>query len=610
MPTCTEILQNNVGAIAAAAAEHVDAESFEAPLEVVLQELALCLDHENPVNVTPLRDAGADDALIGRLLRAAEIESIELLRTHTNGMVFSGSVLRLRACVRKSLPTSLLNIESVKAYQDLIAGVARDAHPENQRLFDFLTGILSNIRDLVFVHDAKGNILYINDAGLEIVKYEREDLLLGLSIYDVVVSKYIDLVEERMTAPGGGKLSPFTIEVYAKDGERIPVEIDSRVLTGRNGDTDAVVGIARDLRLERRFQMDIRRTHCYVATLLDIAPCGVLIADADGRIREANELAAGMCGAPSLNALIGLDLCNLGERHDVAGRDVLARVIGARRDFRACVTFRTRFGKKIHCDLIAAPLELDDGSLDGVVALLVDIAEQKAMQRELLQSEKMSALGEIVARAAHELNNPLTGILGYAQFLQQAIEQPAHQERLTKIIEEAHRCRRIGENLLAFAKRGEREMALHDVNALIHDAYALFEYALGVDGIKTTLDLAPGLPAIPCSAHDLQRVFLNIINNSHQALLEVEPERRHLSITSRLDRGVVRIAFSDTGPGVDDSIAPKLFQPFFTTRDVGEGIGLGLSVAYAVVTDHGGTIEVDGEKGSGVTFTVVLPVHS
>ena len=610
MPTCTEILRKSVAEIAAAAAEHADAESFEDSLADVVRELVSCLDQELAVDTAPLREAGADDVLIGRLLRAAETETIELLRAHSNGKVFAGNVLRLRACIRKSLPASLLNLESVKRYQDLVAGVTRDAHPGNQRLFDFFTGILNNIRDLLFVHDASGNILYINDAGLETVKYTREDLFEGLSIYDVVVSKYVDLVEERMAAPGGGRLSPFTIEVYAKDGERIPMEIDSRVLTGGSGCSDAIVGIARDLRLERRFQSDIRRINCYVETLLDVAPVGILIADADGSIREANSLAAAMCGAPSLNALIGLNLSELGENQDSAGRAALTRVVDTRKDFRACMMFRTRFGKKMHCDAIAAPLELDDGRLDGVVMLLVDISEQRAMQQELLQSEKLSALGEIAARVAHELNNPLTGILGYAQYLQQTVEKPAHKDRLGKIIEEAHRCRRVGENLLAFARRGERNMEQHDINELVQQAYSMFEYALQVDSVKTTLDLAPELPATLCSAQDLQRVFLNIINNAHLALLNVAPEQRQLSITTRLESDAIRVSFADTGIGIDESVAPKLFQPFFTTRDVGEGIGLGLSVGYAIVADHGGTIKLDSEKGKGATFTVVLPVRA
>jgi two-component system NtrC family sensor kinase len=600
-----------VSEIAAAAAEHVDAESFEVPLTEVVGELVSCLDRELAVDVAPLRNAGADGILIGRLLRAAEMESIELLRANSNGKLFAGNVLRLRACIRKSLPPSLLNLEQVKLYQDLVAGVSRDAHPENQRIFDFFTGILHNVRDLIFVLDANGNFLYINDAGLDSIRYTRDDLLDGLSIYDVVVSKYIDLVEERMSAPGAGKSSPFTIEVYAKDGGRIPMEIDTGVLMDQSGGSNAVVGIARDLRLERRFQSDIRRLNCSMETLLDIAPLGVLIADADGSIRESNALAAAMCGAPTLNALIGLNLSDLGESQDSAGREALNRVVDARKDFRACMTFRTRFGKKMHCDVIAAPLELEDGSLDGVVMLLVDIAEQKAMQQELLQSEKMSALGEIAARVAHELNNPLSGILGYTEFLLQTAESETLRGRLERIVEEADRCRRVGENLLAFARRGERSMEPQDVNELVRQAYSLFEYTLQIDSIKTDLALAPDLPSVLCNAQDVQRVFLNIINNAHRALLDVNPERRNLSIATRLDDDEeVRVSFTDTGIGIDDSVAPKIFQPFFTTRDVGEGIGLGLSVGYAIIADHGGKIEFDSSKGKGATFTIVLPVRS
>jgi two-component system NtrC family sensor kinase len=225
----------------------------------------------------------------------------------------------------------------------------------------------------------------------------------------------------------------------------------------------------------------------------------------------------------------------------------------------------------------------------------------------------MSALGEIAARVAHELNNPLSGILGYTEFLLQTAESETLRGRLERIVEEADRCRRVGENLLAFARRGERSMEPQDVNELVRQAYSLFEYTLQIDSIKTDLALAPDLPSVLCNAQDVQRVFLNIINNAHRALLDVNPERRNLSIATRLDDDEeVRVSFTDTGIGIDDSVAPKIFQPFFTTRDVGEGIGLGLSVGYAIIADHGGKIEFDSSKGKGkgATFTIVLPVRS
>ncbi len=374
MQKCSEMLRVHAVDIAQSAAEHVDAESLERPLVCVIESLIENLAKEEAGDISPLREAGADDQLIGRLLRAAETEIIEILRQESDGREFAGCVLSLRACIRKSLPSASLNSEGVRYYQRLLGGVAYEEHPDNRRLLDFFLRILKNVRELVFVHDAAGNLLYVNDYGLDLIKYKRQDLLDGLSIYDMVVSEYIDLVEEHMTTPSAGRLSPFTIEVYAKDGERIPVEVDTRMLVTDSGQADTVVGVGRDLRLERRFQEEIRRANSYVESLLSLMPIAVLITDAHGIIREANPPAVSMCGAPSTNALINLSVYELGEDGERSPREALAHVVNSRRDYRDRVSFRTRFGKQLDCDAIAAPLESEHGDLNGLVVLLVDFS--------------------------------------------------------------------------------------------------------------------------------------------------------------------------------------------------------------------------------------------
>lgn len=379
MLVCANMLRVHAVDIAQAAVEHVDAEFLERPLVRVIESLIESLPTEAGGDITPLREAGAEDLLIARLLRAAETEIIEILRSHSNGQQFTGCVLLLRACIRKSLPAVALNPEGVRLYQGLLGGVMDSVHPENRRLYSFFKGILKNVRELVFVHDASGNLLYINDYGLQMVKYTREDLIDGLSIYDVVVSDYIELVEQRMAGPSGRKLSPFTVEIYAKDGERIPIEIDTRMLLTEDGQPDAVVGVGRDLRMERRFQEDIRRANNYVESLLSLVPCGVLITDAAGVIREVNPLAVSMCGAPSANALIGLSAYQLSEGKDDSAREILTHVAKSRKDYRERVIFRSRFGKKVDCDAVVAPLELDNGELDGLLVLLMETGQTRSM---------------------------------------------------------------------------------------------------------------------------------------------------------------------------------------------------------------------------------------
>ena len=608
MHPCGTVLREHLAQIVEAAASHVDAESLEDPLCEVVGQLADVLGTGESIDTAPLRRAGADDLLIGRLLRASETEIIELLRVHSNGESFASNVLSLRTSIRKSLPDAAFNPQGVIRYAQLLD--IGDAPGDKAESVDLPRKVLQFVRELIFIHDFNGNLLYVNEPGLEMVKYTREDLMDGLSVYDIVVSKYIDLVEERMAAPSDERLSPFTIEVYAKDGELIPIEIDSRAVRDGLGEQPVFVGVARDLRLEGRLHSEIRRANTRLENLLALAPVGILLTDTDGVIREANPLAVSLCGAPSANALISLDLYSLGDGDEDEIRSAVSYVMESRKDHRFSLSMRSRFGTKVLCEAIVAPMELDDGTLDGLLVLL-DCGGHGTSLEERVQEQSLSSLGEIVARAAHELNNPLTGIYGYAQYLHEAVEKPAHKERLARIMEEADRCRRIGENLLAFSKRGERKLAPHDINSILREAYSLCEYPLRIDHIYAALDLDLNLPVIPCSAQDLERAFLNLIHNAHQALVAVEAGVRRLTLTTRQEAGAIHVLFADTGSGVRPDLHHKIFEPFFTTRDVGQGMGLGLSVAYAIAVEHGGTVRLESHPGKGATFTVVLPLkHS
>ncbi|MCC6487347.1 MAG: PAS domain-containing protein [Candidatus Hydrogenedentes bacterium] len=604
MHPCGTMLRSYLTQIAEAAADHVDAEALEEPLREVVGQLADVLGTGETIDTSPLYKAGADDLLIGRLLRASETEIIELLRAQSNGESFASNVLSLRTSIRKSLPESAFNPQSVIRYAQLIESDGSAGEPA-----DLLRKVLQFVREVVFIHDINGNLLYVNEAGLEMVRYTRDDLIEGLSVYEIVVSQYIDLVEERMAAPSAERLSPFTIEVYAKDGERIPIEIDSRAVRDGLDGQPVFVGLGRDLRLEGRLHAEIRKANTRIENLLALAPAGILLTGPDGVIREANPLAVALCGAPSANALIGLDLVSLGDGDEDEIRSALSYAMESRKDHRFSLSMRSRFGTMMLCEAIVAPLELDDGSLDGVLILLECGTTHGSALEERVQEMSLSSLGEIVARAAHELNNPLTGIYGYAQYLHEAVEKPAHKDRLARIMEEADRCRRIGDNLLAFSNRGERKLAPHDINSILREAYSLCEYPLRVDHIYVTLDLDPKLPVIPCSAQDLERAFLNLIHNAHQALAAVEAGVRRLTLTTRQDAKAIHVQFADTGSGVRPDLQHKIFEPFFTTRDVGQGMGLGLSVAYAIAVDHGGTIRLESQPDKGATFTMVLPLH-
>jgi len=232
-------------------------------------------------------------------------------------------------------------------------------------------------------------------------------------------------------------------------------------------------------------------------------------------------------------------------------------------------------------------------------------------QEQLAQAEKLSALGHLVAGVAHELNNPLTAILGFAHLLGQrpALDGDARKE-LDVIEEQAARAGRIVRNLLLFARSQGPERIPTDLNAVIMKTVELKRYQLTVDTIDVECVLDPDLPISALDPAQMQQVLLNLLNNAHDALRECG--QGCLTVRSSWDRAAGRVLVDviDDGPGIPPHVQARIFDPFFTTKEVGDGTGLGLSICHGIVAEHGGSITVVSPPGEGTTFTISLPVVS
>ena len=231
----------------------------------------------------------------------------------------------------------------------------------------------------------------------------------------------------------------------------------------------------------------------------------------------------------------------------------------------------------------------------------------KTTQAQLVQSEKLSGIGEFVAGVAHELNNPLTSVMGFAELLSRSDVKPEHKRYMELIQKSAVRCQKIVQSLLSFARRHAPERKLSSVNTLVENAVEFLQYQLRTSNIEVTTHLDPHLPKAMVDPHQLQQVFLNIINNARQAI-EAHQPKGTIRITTETCGQIVRILFQDSGPGISEANLSKVFDPFFTTKEVGKGTGLGLSLCYGIVKEHGGSITVRSKPGEGATFVIELPV--
>jgi two-component system NtrC family sensor kinase len=231
----------------------------------------------------------------------------------------------------------------------------------------------------------------------------------------------------------------------------------------------------------------------------------------------------------------------------------------------------------------------------------------KATQHQLIQSEKLSGIGEFVAGVAHELNNPLTSVMGFSELLQQGELAEPQRRFLDMIFKSAKRCQKIVQSLLSFARRHAPERKVLCVNEVLESAVEILQYQMRTSNIEVKTHLDRQLPATLIDPHQMQQVFLNIINNARQAM-DAQPGGGCLNITTEAADGRVRVIFQDNGPGISAENLKKIFNPFFTTKEVGKGTGLGLSLCYGIVTEHGGSITPESKPGEGASFVIDLPI--
>jgi two-component system NtrC family sensor kinase len=259
-----------------------------------------------------------------------------------------------------------------------------------------------------------------------------------------------------------------------------------------------------------------------------------------------------------------------------------------------------------HCSLTVTPLT-EAGVVTGMLGIVRDVTDERRLTEQLVQQEKLAAVGELVSGVAHELNNPLASVMAFAQLLLAApADSLPDREAIDAINQEAKRAAKIVANLLTFARQHQPERTIADLNRVVQDTLELRRYAMRTAQVEIDSHLDPDLPLTWADSFQLQQVVLNLITNAEHALSNWSGEKRIVVTTARRgDQLVVSVA--DSGPGVSPENLSRIFNPFFTTKPVGEGTGLGLSISDGIVREHGGRIRVDSQPGRGATFEIEMP---
>ena len=403
-----------------------------------------------------------------------------------------------------------------------------------------------------------------------------------------------------------------TIEAHAAFAEEITNPsigadflISTAPLFNHNQEFLGAVVLARDISERKRLEGELRQQRDYLSNILRNSPDAIIATDLNGRVLEFNRSAEQMMGCSRREMLnrSWLELFFTAE-----SQQYINGFISAQKDIRNYSTqIMTKSGASLEINLTLSYLRDEAGRPVGTVSIGKDVTEINRLNRQLVQAEKLSSIGELVAGVAHELNNPLTSIMGFTELVIESQTDDQTRKDLEKIRKQGKRMQRIVQNLLRFSRQYPPEKCVIDLNEVLRTTLELKQYELKLSNISITDQLSIKPLEVLADPNQLGQVFLNLINNAHHAIQDTGKPGMITLFTS-LKGSMALISISDTGVGISKENMLKIFDPFFTTKPVGKGTGLGLSVSFGIIKEHGGNIYAESRLNEGTTFFVELPV--
>ena len=492
---------------------------------------------------------------------------------------------------------------------------------ENANTKEFLENILESMDGGVLTLDKNGRITSFNNSAEEITGFKREEVL-NEECWQILKS---DLCEEgcplKETLETGKPVFNYEIVITNKAGNKIPVNITTSPLRSSNNEIIGAVENFRDLTKHKGLWGRMREERNKAQQYLNIAGVIIVAINDDGIVSLINKRGCDVLGYTE-EEIIGknwFDLC-VPERDRKERKETFKKVMAGKTD--EAEDYENSIITKSGEDRIIAwhntTLTNDNGHIIGTLSSGEDITKRKQTEEELIRSEKLASLGQLAASVAHEVNNPLAGIMVYVKLLlkkynEKKLQTEKSEEQLLKMDKELDRTTRIIRNLLDFSRQSEPNIRPVKINKVVEAALQLVGHQINLENIKLERKLDDQLPLVLADFDKIQQVLINIIMNAIQAM----PEGGSLTITTSVADGVeigealkktVRIDITDTGAGISKENLSKLFTPFFTTKEKGKGVGLGLPVVHGIIEQHKGKIEVNSELDVGTTFTIYLEV--
>ncbi len=478
--------------------------------------------------------------------------------------------------------------------------------------------LFERVRHGLFISSKEGKFLDCNQALLDMLGYSSKEEFLNI---DISRDLYVNPEDRKIfqeKIEKYGYVKDMEVQFKKKNGERITVLLTGHPILNQKGEIIGYQGINLDITERKKIEDELREANEFFMNLIESSVDGIIAADMKGNIIIFNKGAETLTGYRAEEVIGKIHITQIyppGVAKEVMRRLRSPDYGGVGKLLPTQFNVVNKYGEEIPIQLSASLIYDSEGKEIASVGIFTDLRPRLAMEKklqethlQLVSSEKMASLGKLAAGIAHEINNPLAGILIYSSLLMEDLppDDPKRSD-LEKIVQEASRCKEIVKSLLEFARQTEPKKEPTDINRAINDGlFFLVNQAL-FHNIEIVKNLDPNLPLVYGNAGQLKQVFMNIIVNAAEAM----HGSGTLTITTSVapDRNSVLIEFTDTGEGIPEENLNRIFEPFFTTKDVGKGTGLGLATSYGIIEEHGGRISVKSKVGEGTTFTIELPFY-
>jgi len=456
------------------------------------------------------------------------------------------------------------------------------------------------IPDLCFLLDKKGVIVESNRLARKEIGFTKRELE-GRPIWDFLKEESripLQKVLRGLKNPHDGR--QLEVQMERKDGSLLEVLAYVRPYRNRRDGDVAIAFVAQSISEQK--EKELRFLQFSEVIHRTINP--IEITDAKGKIVYVNPAFERTSGY-SKEELIGKNpnILSSGKHPKEFWQKVWATILSGK-VWVGEIENRRKNGEPLYTQLLISPIADKDGKVVGFLGAHRDITEQKRLEEQLVQSQKMESIGTLAAGIAHEVGNPLTSISSLVQVIQRTTKDEFARDNLELVKNQINRIAKTIRQLVDFSRPSSYEARPTDVNEIVKEALGMIQYGKKAREVQFHLSLAPVLPKVHVVQDQLVQVFINILMNAIDAM---ESEKGDVYITTRKENAFLKIIFEDTGRGIAPQDLGKIFDPFYTTKKPGEGTGLGLWVSYGIMKNFGGDIQVKSELGKGSTFTVVLP---